>query len=469
MSGTPQTRAIEYLKGCAAQIAPSWMQNYESKIPPKVVTDFFDQAVSNVISAEPMLATSFGYAPHQKAELESDLLDIVIRESRLEVRRIQRENSEAERNAQEYHAKMMAKPAAERLEYLRARRDLRLAESTRLAAEAATKQQNEQAKQERLQYLRAKRDAELAELAARQEAREVSFAFSVLELIQQSPYLVTDTGSIIPSQFTTLMAEMVLRIAELWPKHGGQSIDSTLQVFLDRAVKALLQGADPADSSWDIRSDDGTVHRQNSLASLISLHSNTAQSLLIQLAQPHFSYDAIKPWSTQELESELLQLLQARIKFLEAAVGAEATLSAAAESLATWQELHPAPPLSPYGVSPTGAEYWCRDWLEHMGLRSASVTQQSGDGGVDIVSPTHIAQVKHYTGSVSIAELRELVGVSAVDGRDPIFLTSGQFPAQAEEFADLARMLLYQYNVTTGEVVGCTDLSRVTLRSGFLE
>ncbi len=137
-------------------------------------------------------------------------------------------------------------------------------------------------------------------------------------------------------------------------------------------------------------------------------------------------------------------------------------------NLAEWQEKHPAPQPAPYGVSARGAENWCCDWLVHMGLHDATVTQQSGDGGVDVESATHIVQVKNYTGAVPITEIRELAGVAAVDGRVPVFMTSGTYPSQAEDFADRANMALLTYEVSTGEVFPTNRVGFALVTEGLL-
>lgn len=112
----------------------------------------------------------------------------------------------------------------------------------------------------------------------------------------------------------------------------------------------------------------------------------------------------------------------------------------------------PRPLPQPYGVSPVGAEEWCAQWLRHLGAADATVTRRSGDGGIDVISKSERwgAQVKHYVGSVSVMEIRELVGACHIEGLRPIFFTAGTYTAAAVEFARRADVILYRYDVGAG-------------------
>lgn len=106
----------------------------------------------------------------------------------------------------------------------------------------------------------------------------------------------------------------------------------------------------------------------------------------------------------------------------------------------------PAPPdAQPYGVSATGAEHLVAEWVRHLGQDRVHVTQQASDGGYDVGSDEWVVQVKNYAGSVSVVELRELVGVATVDGRKPVLFTSGKLTREAEDFADKAGIAVFRY------------------------
>lgn len=124
--------------------------------------------------------------------------------------------------------------------------------------------------------------------------------------------------------------------------------------------------------------------------------------------------------------------------------------SVEAECNAELPNLGPKPEPYPLGVSPDGAEKLCAQWMEHLGQINVRVTRSTIDGGVDIESSAWLAQVKHYRGAVGVTEVRELVGVASIDGRTPVFFTSGQYTSSALEFADKAGVLLFSYQAETG-------------------
>lgn len=154
---------------------------------------------------------------------------------------------------------------------------------------------------------------------------------------------------------------------------------------------------------------------------------------------------------------------------LAAAQELEAFVAPARASLAEWQSRFAPPAPQPYGVSPAGAEVWVRDWMVFMGAEHAATTQFVGDGGVDVEDAHYIAQVKHYTGAVGIAEIREHIGVAAVDqaSRTPLFFTSGNYPASVIETADRASMALFVYRVETGEVHAANVDAEIYLSVGL--
>lgn len=159
----------------------------------------------------------------------------------------------------------------------------------------------------------------------------------------------------------------------------------------------------------------------------------------------------------------------ARRAIREAEAELEALVAPARRSLQSWQLLHRPPAPQPYGVSPAGAEIWVKDWMIHMGAEGAAVTQYVGDGGIDVESPYFIAQVKHYTGSVSVGEVREHIGVAAVDEarRRPLFFTSGAYSGGGLDAADRAQMPLFIYSVERAEVLAANTHAEVVLAVGL--
>ncbi len=90
--------------------------------------------------------------------------------------------------------------------------------------------------------------------------------------------------------------------------------------------------------------------------------------------------------------------------------------------------------------------------MKHLGAPDAKVTQLSGDGGIDIESTRYIAQVKNYSGSVGAPELYQFIGVASVDGRKPLYFTSGTYTRQAISAASRAGLPLFRYSAAAGTI-----------------
>ena len=120
-----------------------------------------------------------------------------------------------------------------------------------------------------------------------------------------------------------------------------------------------------------------------------------------------------------------------------------------------------------FGVSDEGAESLVAQWMRWLGVYDAEVTKFVGDGGIDVESSRYIAQVKNFTGNVGIAAIRELAGVAAVDGRTPLFFTSGVYPKDSEAWAQSAGIYLFTYDVKTAKLSANNQLARDALGSGL--
>ena len=120
-----------------------------------------------------------------------------------------------------------------------------------------------------------------------------------------------------------------------------------------------------------------------------------------------------------------------------------------------------------FGVSDEGAESLVAQWMRWLGVYDAEVTKFVGDGGIDVESSRYIAQVKNFTGNVGIAAIRELAGVAAVDGRTPLFFTSGVYPKDSEAWAQSAGIYLFTYDVKAAKLSANNQLAREALGSGL--
>ena len=129
----------------------------------------------------------------------------------------------------------------------------------------------------------------------------------------------------------------------------------------------------------------------------------------------------------------------------------------------------PEPEAQRYGVSHRGAEFLVADWMRHLGLRSSVVTPASSDGGVDVESDSYIAQVKNYTGNVSVIEIRELYGVAAAQGKKALFFTSGGYTVEARTLASRIEMPLLRYVAEKGVLQGVDVLGQRIVVDGLSE
>lgn len=130
-------------------------------------------------------------------------------------------------------------------------------------------------------------------------------------------------------------------------------------------------------------------------------------------------------------------------------------------------ELVDPPGPRPGYVSPRDAEFLAAQWVRALGEPSARVTSFVSDGGVDVESDNYLAQVKHYQGKVGPASIRELVGVSKVDGRKPLFFTAGSYTASAIEFANSSVVPLFIYNTSEGTLMSANSHAEEILNYGL--
>ena len=121
------------------------------------------------------------------------------------------------------------------------------------------------------------------------------------------------------------------------------------------------------------------------------------------------------------------------------------------------------PSREPNGLQARDAEHLCATWLAYLGEEHVKVTRATGDGGVDITSARCVAQVKNYQGSVGVVPVRELVGVASVDGRFPVFFTSGQYTRAALQFAEDASVYLFRYDAEAGTLDAKSSMARKAL------
>lgn len=127
------------------------------------------------------------------------------------------------------------------------------------------------------------------------------------------------------------------------------------------------------------------------------------------------------------------------------------------------------PPAQLYGVSHAGAEEFVAQWMRHLGAESVSVTQVSGDGGIDVTSRAFIAQVKNLAAesAVPVAAIRDLAGVVSVDGRRGAVFTSGIYSTGGVSFADSARIALFRYDAIRGTLIAVNHAAQAVRELGM--
>jgi hypothetical protein len=121
----------------------------------------------------------------------------------------------------------------------------------------------------------------------------------------------------------------------------------------------------------------------------------------------------------------------------------------------------PMPGPLPYGVSHRGAELIVAEWMRFLGVLDAEATRFSADGGIDVTSETVVAQVKNYTGTVPVEDVRAMFGVAVALKLTPWFFTSGYFTTEAIKFAERVEMPCFHYSPERG---GLEALNEPALR-----
>lgn len=117
--------------------------------------------------------------------------------------------------------------------------------------------------------------------------------------------------------------------------------------------------------------------------------------------------------------------------------------------------------------SPRDYEIFCAGWVEHLGGQNVRVTQQSSDGGIDIISDNEVAQVKLHGTPVSVQPIRELFGVAQSLSKTPLFFTSTGYTQAAITFAEANDIFLFIADPVKEDLRGITEISRALKRTGL--
>lgn len=118
-------------------------------------------------------------------------------------------------------------------------------------------------------------------------------------------------------------------------------------------------------------------------------------------------------------------------------------------------------------MSARGAELWVADALRWLGAENVEVTQQSGEGGVNVLTSEYAVSVKHYIGMIPVEEVREIFGVSTVMKLTPMLWTSGSLTRAGAAFADLGPVPVFHYRVETAKVSAVNQHAQELLDRGL--
>lgn len=65
---------------------------------------------------------------------------------------------------------------------------------------------------------------------------------------------------------------------------------------------------------------------------------------------------------------------------------------------------------------------------------------------MDIVSDTHVAEVKHHQSPVGVSFVRQIYGAATGASKQAVFFSLSEYTRAAEEFAEANAILLFRYD-----------------------
>lgn len=132
-----------------------------------------------------------------------------------------------------------------------------------------------------------------------------------------------------------------------------------------------------------------------------------------------------------------------------------------------WLASRVRPEAQTFGISPAGAESLTASWLRYLGETDVTVTQISGDGGVDVFTSRYCCQVKNYSKQpVGASEVRDLLGTAYSMGLEPLIFTSSYLSASALDFSNQNGITAVQYSAELGTLTGINSLGESLLTQG---
>lgn len=86
--------------------------------------------------------------------------------------------------------------------------------------------------------------------------------------------------------------------------------------------------------------------------------------------------------------------------------------------------------------------------LRQLGIHDAVVTQSTRDGGVDVTSSTHVAQVKHLNKKAPAEVIQKIIGAALHRGANAVVFSLGGYSQDALSYAEDMRVPLFTYDLS---------------------
>lgn len=98
--------------------------------------------------------------------------------------------------------------------------------------------------------------------------------------------------------------------------------------------------------------------------------------------------------------------------------------------------------------NPHDAEIVAAEWMRWMGFTDAEVSPVGPDEGIDVISPTAVAQVKMKGAPTPIEDIQRHFGVAtAARKKRSLFFSLGGYTAQAERWATKNGIALFGFDL----------------------
>jgi hypothetical protein len=149
----------------------------------------------------------------------------------------------------------------------------------------------------------------------------------------------------------------------------------------------------------------------------------------------------------EDLEKALIDVgLHVALQYDSAAYSLDLSAGALKQMVnGVWQP-QGAPPPRMSSCTHREAEFVAAQWMRYLGATSCTATQASRDGGMDIVSDTHVAEVKHHQSPVGVSFIRQIFGAATGASKKAAFFSLNGYTTAGVEFANSNLISLFRYD-----------------------